>query len=104
MKSGFLIILLGTLITSSIIFTLTSAYGVCLIDQESGKPMEPCKGLPYPPINSLKQQIEQKIPMTEIKCPNPEHVLTQRPNSNLACVFPETREKLNWQIIYYMIK
>ncbi|MGY5146573.1 MAG: hypothetical protein ACW9W4_01030 [Candidatus Nitrosopumilus sp. bin_7KS] len=104
MKTKFLFILLGAMITGSVIFTLTSAYGVCLIDQESGKPIEPCKGLPYPSTASLKQQIEQKTSITEITCPNPEHVLTQRPNSNLACIFPETQEKLNWQIIYYMIK
>ncbi len=41
-----------------------------------------------------------KLPFSEIKCTNSQHVLTERPNGKLACVYETTAEKLNWSVIY----
>ncbi len=48
---------------------------------------------------SLKQQIENNMTVEEIDCRNNKHVLVLRSNDELACVYPESAEKLNWQII-----
>ena len=82
------------------LFTIPNAFSACILDEETGKYIEPCQGLPTPPIASLKQQILDNTPLHEINCPNSDHVLTQRPNSNLACVTISTAEKLDWQLIY----
>ncbi|MCV0367670.1 MAG: hypothetical protein K5798_10475 [Nitrosopumilus sp.] len=104
MKTRFLIII-SLVIMGTIPFgTFPKSFSACIFDEDAGRYLEPCRGLPMPPPPSLKQQIADNVSMFEIKCPNPEHVLTQRPNSSLACVFPETQEKLNWQIVYYIIK
>ncbi len=79
---------------------IPESFSACILDEETGKYMEPCQGLPTLPIPSLKQQILDNTPLHEIKCPNSDHVLTQRPNSNLACVTMSTAEKLDWQLIY----
>ena len=44
---------------------------------------------------SLKKQLSNAINPQEIQCSNPEHVLVERSNGKLACVFSETAEKLN---------
>ncbi len=75
------------------------SFSACIYDEQTGKYLEPCQGLPLLDPPSLKQQISNNIDMHEIKCPNPDHVLTQRPNSNLACVYESTAEKLDWQLI-----
>ena len=36
-----------------------------------------------------------------LACPNPEHVLVLRPNSNWACVYSETPQRLDWDIVLY---
>ncbi len=48
---------------------------------------------------SLKTQIENNLHIKEIECKNELQILTERPNGKLACVFSETAEKLNWQVI-----
>lgn len=48
---------------------------------------------------SLKQQVENNIPVDNIECRNEKHVLTERPNGKLACVYYETSVKLNWIIL-----
>ena len=48
---------------------------------------------------SLKQQLENNMSADEIECRNNKHVLVERPNEQLACVYPESAEKLNWKII-----
>lgn len=48
---------------------------------------------------SLKQQLENNIPLIEIDCKNERHLLVERPNGKLACVYYETSEKLNWKVI-----
>ena len=48
---------------------------------------------------TLKQQIQNNMTVEEIECRNNKHVLTERPNGKLTCVFPETAQKLNWSII-----
>lgn len=78
---------------------IPESFSACIFDEDTGKYLEPCRGLPIP-TQSLKQQIADNISMFEINCPNPEHVLTQRPNSKLACVTESTAQKLDWQIIY----
>ena len=65
---------------------IPESFSACILDEETGKYMEPCQGLPTLPIPSLKQQILDNTPLHEIKCPNSDHVLTQRtlfPNSTL---------------------
>ncbi len=48
---------------------------------------------------SLKQQIENKMSALEIECKNEKHVLSERTDGKLACVYSSTAEKLNWKII-----
>lgn len=43
---------------------------------------------------SLKQQLENNMTIEEIKCRNNKHVLVERPNEKLACVYPSSAEKL----------
>ncbi len=50
-------------------------------------------------IPSLKTQLDRGTPINEIQCPNPEHVLAERPNEKTACVKQSTAEKLNWTLI-----
>lgn len=49
---------------------------------------------------SLKQQIDNDIAINEILCRNNSHVLVERINGKLACVYPTTAEKLNWELVY----
>lgn len=53
----------------------------------------------YPDKLTLKQQIESQLPVSEILCNDNSHVLVERVNGKLACVYSETAEKLNWSII-----
>jgi len=46
---------------------------------------------------TLKQQIENNMSAQEIECSNNKHVLFERPNGKLSCVYPSTAEKLNWK-------
>lgn len=48
---------------------------------------------------SLKQQIENKMSVDEIECKNEKHILVERVNEQLACVYPFTAEQLGWKII-----
>ncbi len=48
---------------------------------------------------SLKQQIENNMSVDEIECRNNNHVLVLRSNDELACVYPQSAEKLNWEIV-----
>lgn len=57
-------------------------------------PFDPANYLP----SSLKQQIDDGLSFNEILCPNNNHVLVERTNGKLACVYPETAEKFNWII------
>jgi len=50
----------------------------------------------YAEESSLKQQLAENLSLTEISCPNSEHVLIQRSNEKLACVNPYTMAKLEW--------
>lgn len=47
---------------------------------------------------SLKQQINENLSFNEILCQNHNHVLAERNNGKLSCVYYETAEKLNWTI------
>lgn len=46
---------------------------------------------------SLKEQIDNNLSPSKINCNNPEHVLANRPNGKLACVYPETAAHLDWK-------
>ena len=46
---------------------------------------------------SLKHQIESTIPIDDITCKNKDHLLVERTNEKLACVYLETAEKLDWK-------
>ena len=48
---------------------------------------------------TLKQQLTDNIPLEKILCSSSLHVLTERTNGNLACVFASTAEKLGWKLI-----
>ena len=50
----------------------------------------------YAEIMSLKQQIAMGLLHEEIICKNLNHVLVERLNGKLACVWENTAEKLNW--------
>jgi len=45
------------------------------------------------------KQIKAGIAVQEIQCKNDLHVLTERPNGKVACVYGSTAEKLGWKII-----
>jgi len=47
----------------------------------------------------LRVQLEQGIETNQIQCDNPNHVLVQRTNGNMACVTEKMSEKLGWEII-----
>jgi len=47
----------------------------------------------------LRVQLEQGIETNQIQCNNPNHVLVQRTNGNIACVTENTALKLGWIII-----
>ena len=49
--------------------------------------------------SSLKHQIENAIPINDIKCKNENHLLVERTNEKLACVYLNTAEKLDWKSI-----
>jgi len=53
----------------------------------------------YAEESSLKQQLAENLSLTEISCPNSEHVLIQRSNEKLACVNPYTMAKLEWHTV-----
>ena len=46
---------------------------------------------------SLKHQIENAIPIDDITCKNEDHLLVERANEKLACVYLNTAEKLDWK-------
>ncbi|MGI9567370.1 MAG: SBBP repeat-containing protein [Nitrosopumilus sp.] len=48
---------------------------------------------------SLKHQIENTIPINNITCKNEDHILAERTNKKLACVYLNTAEKLDWKSI-----
>ncbi len=48
----------------------------------------------------LKQQIQSGLLKNEILCPDNSHILVERVNDKLACVFPLTAEKLGWEKVY----
>jgi len=58
------------------------------------------KRTPYTSELSLKQQIADKIDWDDIQCPNEQHVLTERSNGKIACVYQSTAEKFGWYIYY----
>ena len=54
---------------------------------------------------SLKLQLDYEINLNDVKCPNPEHVLSIRPDSNtkyhdstIVCVKQSTADKLGWYV------
>ena len=47
----------------------------------------------------LRVQLEQGIETDQIQCDNPNHVLVQRSNGNMACVTERTAEKTGWEKI-----
>ena len=49
------------------------------------------------PIN---QQLKNDIFYLDLSCDNPEHVLVERQNGKLACVYEATAEKMGWKITY----
>lgn len=52
-------------------------------------------------FHSLKEILEDRKMGDPLTCPNPEHVLVLRPNSNWACVYFETAKHLNWDTVLY---
>ena len=46
---------------------------------------------------SLKHQIENAIPIDDITCKNEDHLLVERTNEKLSCVYLSTAEKLDWK-------
>lgn len=81
----------------SILVYVDSAYAICLID-ENGNRIEPCRGLPIPTF-SLKDQVNDNKPKQNINCPDNNHILIERPNRELACVYPYTMVKQQWSLV-----
>ena len=51
--------------------------------------------------HTLKEILEDRQVGEPLTCPNPEHVLVLRPNSNWACVYFETAKHLSWDTVLY---
>ncbi|AJM93109.1 hypothetical protein [Nitrosopumilus piranensis] len=51
--------------------------------------------------HSLKELLQERKIGDAFECPNPLHTLVLRPNSNWACVYPETASKLKWDVVLY---
>lgn len=51
--------------------------------------------------HTLKEQLTEYKSGENIICPNPDHVLVLRPNTEWACVFPETAQYLKWDIVSF---
>lgn len=49
---------------------------------------------------SLKQQINENLPKNEILCKDNSHVLVERTNEKLACVYESTAKKFDWKLVY----
>jgi len=60
--------------------------------------------VPFGFSEPLKVQLEQELEINQIQCNNPNHVLVERTNGKLACVYESTAEKLNWKIIIQTIQ
>lgn len=56
-----------------------------------------------PPLAPLKVQIRENIQISDILCPNPDHVLTMRSNEKLACVTFENALKLDWYMLHQTV-
>ncbi len=52
-------------------------------------------------FHSLKEILKDRETGDPFACPNPEHVLVLRPNSNWACVYFETAKQLGWDTVLY---
>ena len=48
---------------------------------------------------TLKLQLDYDVNPHYVKCLDPDHVLTERPNEKLACVFEDTALKMEWEIV-----
>ena len=55
--------------------------------------------IPYTFEMSLKQQIDDELPIDKILCRNNSHFLVERENGKLACVYESTAKKLNWKLL-----
>ena len=53
-------------------------------------------------LHTLKEQLIDYKPGEKIICPNPDHVIVLRPNTQWACVFPETAQHLKWNIVTFL--
>lgn len=49
---------------------------------------------------SLKQQINENLPKNEILCKDNSHVLVERTNGKLSCVYESTAKKFDWKLVY----
>ena len=78
----------GDLVEATYAYSTDPQTGI--IDIEVGDMFEIISYVP----TSLKEQLSHAINTQEIKCSNSGHVLIERNNGKLACVFSETAEKL----------
>ena len=51
-----------------------------------------------PVFFSLKDQVHNSFLLQDITCPNQNHLLTERPNGNLACITEHMAESTGWQV------
>lgn len=51
--------------------------------------------------HTLKEELIDYKPGEQIICPNPDHVLVLRPNTQWACVYPETAQHLKWDLVSF---
>ena len=52
-------------------------------------------------FHSLKEVLDNMDAGEPLSCPNPEHILVLRPNTNWACVYFETAKHLDWDMVLY---
>ena len=87
MRIGIIIVLLFAV--AAIPLTMTDASAKCAEDER-------CLGTPL--FRTLKTQVLHHYQLSDITCPNQDHLLVERPNGELVCISEHMAEKIGWHV------
>ncbi len=82
-----------------IVLLFTTALIPLVISDVSAKCIEGEKCLGTPIFRTLKTQVDY-YPLSDITCPNQDHLLVERPTGELACISEHMAEKTGWYVHY----